>query len=270
MYKITTNKIWSALKLLSSKLSLETVGADPVIHEPASQLSFADDQQGMSKYRLRKSKETNIKNVIFDLGNVIVDLDVPKSDQQLYEITGRKYSDASKEDLKTFHDFETGRIAEDIFLNYFIGKSKKSVQALDVINAWNAMLVNIPWARLEMMRKLKDHYQVFILSNTNETHIRWTNHYIQTRYQEAGFKSFVHHALYSHQLQARKPDADIFEKVLATYQLVPQETIFFDDHPENVAGAKQLGIQAILVQPEDEIIHIVDRLLPAYVSKEAN
>ena len=211
---------------------------------------------------------TNVKNIIFDLGNVIVDLDIPKSDQLLFDLTGSRYHEASAEDLKVFHDFETGHLSEDLFLNYFIGKSDGRAQAIDVINAWNAMLVNIPWKRLEMMRKLMNNYQVFILSNTNETHIRWTNQYIQTRYREAGFKSFVHHALYSHILGERKPDETIFKKVLETYRLVPQKTIFFDDNFDNIQAAKQLGIQAIQVDPEDEILDMVDRLPAQHVSKK--
>ena len=91
---------------------------------------------------------------------------------------------------------------------------------------------------------------------------------LRTRYREAGFKSFVHHALYSHDLHARKPDTEIFEKVLQTYDLNPQETVFYDDNLENIQAANQIGIQAIQVHPEDEILAMVGHLPHAHVSKK--
>ena len=207
-----------------------------------------------------------IENVIFDLGNVIVDLNMPRAEAMLQELAGLSFMHAQGKDLDIFLQFESGLISEAIFLNYILSKSSRSVQAIDIIRAWNAMLGDIPLRRLEMMKKLQDRYRVYILSNTNETHIRYTQQHISTHYGASGFEAYVHHPFYSHDLKCRKPDAIIYEKVMEHAGIEPATTLFFDDHPDNIAAAQQAGIQAMLVDPNDEIIDIIEQVLPEDVA----
>ena len=209
-----------------------------------------------------------IENVIFDLGNVIVDLNMPRAEAMLQELAGLSFMHAKGKDLEIFLQFESGLISEAIFLNYILGKSPRSVQALDIIRAWNAMLGDIPLRRLQMMKELQDRYRVFILSNTNETHIRYTRQHISTHYGASGFEAYVHHPFYSHDLKCRKPDAIIYEKVMEHAGIEPATTLFFDDHPDNIAAAQKAGIQAMLVDPNDEIIDIIEQVLPEDVAQE--
>lgn len=201
------------------------------------------------------------KNLIFDLGNVIIDLDVPEGNRQMKETTGIGFLDATEEDLETFYDFEKGLISEAIFINYFIRRSTRPVQALDVIRAWNAMLVHIPLERLHMMKDLMDHFNIYVLSNTNETHVRWMGDYLSRTHDVSSLQPFAHKIFFSHELKLRKPDAEIYEVVLDQTKARPEETIFFDDHLRNVDAAKSVGIDAVHVDPQDEIIHVVEQVL---------
>ena len=201
------------------------------------------------------------KNLIFDLGNVIIDLDVPEGNRQMKETTGIGFLEATEEDLETFYDFEKGLIPEAIFINYFIRRSLKPVQALDVIKAWNAMLVRIPLHRLHMMKDLMDHHNVYILSNTNETHVRWMGDYLSRTHGVANLEPFAHQIFFSHELKLRKPDFEIYKAVLDQTNSRPEETVFFDDHIHNVEAAKSVGIEGVYVDPQDEITNVVDWVL---------
>ncbi len=206
-----------------------------------------------------------IQNLIFDLGNVIVDLDIQASEDLFFKHTGISFMTARGSDLKTFDDYECGLIPEAVFLNHFLKKSHK-LQAGDMISAWNAMLVDIPLQRVLMLKKLSTKYRVYILSNTNETHIRWVDRYLQERYEMKSFDEVVHKAFYSHQLHARKPDVEIYQKVIARTGVVPNETLFFDDNEMNVMAAHTLGVHAEIVSPGDEIVDLLPEILIKYGS----
>ena len=202
-----------------------------------------------------------IKNLIFDLGNVIVDLDLETSEELLRQLTGISWLNANAADLEIFLDFECGRIEEALFLNYLIDRSQNKVQAIDLIKAWNAMLVDIPLQRLLMLKHLKKEYQVYLLSNTNETHIRWVDQYLKTNYKISSLSDVVHTAFYSHELLCRKPDQEIYHQVLDRAGIKAEESVFFDDNHENIAAAHDLGIISIWVDPKDEITTVVPSIL---------
>lgn len=202
-----------------------------------------------------------IKNLIFDLGNVIVDLDLIASERLLQQLTGISWLNARAQDLEIFLDFECGRIPEALFLNYLIGQSKNGVQAIDLIKAWNAMLIDIPLQRLLMLKRLMKDYQVFLLSNTNETHIRWVDQYLKVNYKINNLTEVVHAAFYSHELLCRKPEKEIYQQVLDRANIKAEESVFFDDNHENIAAAQEMGIISVKVDPADEITTIVPSIL---------
>ncbi|MBK8502145.1 MAG: HAD family phosphatase [Saprospiraceae bacterium] len=205
-----------------------------------------------------------IKNLIFDLGNVIIDLDFAASENLLKEIVNISFLNPGKEDLEVFLDFECGQIPEAMFLNHFLKKSRGKAQAIDFIKAWTAMLAYIPHERLLMLQSLRDQFKVLILSNTNETHIRWVDQYLDENYQIAGLSSVVDFAFYSHDLKSRKPQREIYQKMLDLAQIDPVESIFFDDYYDNIIAAEEMGIHGFHVSPQDEIIDLVPKALALY------
>ncbi len=206
-----------------------------------------------------------IKNVIFDLGNVIIDLDIPRTWQSFEHLLGADFQDNLKKinaDRDIFIQYEIGRLTEQEFFDALRASTNMPVSIKQLKEAWNAMLLTVPKARLDMLTELKKKYNVYLLSNTNQTHIDFVHGYLKTVYNVTDFEGdFFHKPYYSHHINLRKPNADIYEFVLNDGKMNPKETIFFDDMPANIETAKQLGIQAVLHPVGAEIVDHVNSLL---------
>ena len=117
---------------------------------------------------------TKIKNIIFDLGGVILNLDYSKTVEEFNKIGFFNFEKVynQKKQSKIFDDFEKGEISNDKFISLIQQSEKLKIDENDFINAWNAMLLEIPKERIEFIKKLKKDYNIFLLSNTNEIHIK--------------------------------------------------------------------------------------------------
>lgn len=192
------------------------------------------------------------RNLLFDLGNVIIDLDVDGAFDRLNKLLR---NDASKLIIdKAVLDYECGRISTDIFINSILSQSHRSAQAIDVIEAWNSMLVRIPSYRLEMLRMLRYHYNVYLLSNTNALHLEWIHRYLVKSHGIKDFeKDHFDQAYYSHLIGDRKPLPSIFKYIIDDAFLTPALTLYMDDIQENLDVAKKLGFKTYLVKPQEDI-----------------
>ncbi|HEY2580871.1 MAG TPA: HAD family phosphatase [Mucilaginibacter sp.] len=198
----------------------------------------------------------NIKNIIFDYGNVIFSLDFSKGQQAWMalglENPGQFYGHKLQDSV--FDAFERGEITADAFREHIrkkIGNPLLSDQQID--NAWNSMLLGISEGNHELLLKVKSKYRTFLLSNINEIHYDFIHRYLKT---EFGFENNEHlfeKTYYSHLVGKRKPDAAIFEQVLKENNVNPAETLFIDDSPQHIATAKKLGIQTYLMTAPDSI-----------------
>ena len=201
-----------------------------------------------------------VKNIIFDLGNVIIDLDLDRSEQELKRIfgenMGEKLQVAGLENI--FTDYEKGLITETAFLENLQSIDPKAISKRKIIDAWNAMLLGTPLHRLQMLKKLKERYSVFLLSNTNATHLDWVYDDLHKTHGISDFEEqFFHKAFYSHLINRRKPDEDIYTFVLKDADLKPNETLFIDDNADNIAAANKLGIHTIQHQIGAEICEVI-------------
>ncbi len=207
----------------------------------------------------------HIKNIIFDLGNVIIDLDLARTESEFEALLGSDYRLAlQKHNLQTvFERYETGMIDENTFLNAMQQAAlPKVVQKTDIINAWNAMLLTIPAARFDMLLQLKQHYRVFLLSNTNKTHLDWVYNYLKTTYDIHDFEiRYFHKDYYSHLIHLRKPNVDIYEYVLQDANLKANESVFIDDVAANIEGAKLAGLHTIHHVVGAEIVDVMEVFL---------
>jgi len=187
------------------------------------------------------------QNIIFDLGNVIVDIDEARTFRALSDYleepgTGRIPSVL----VSIIHAYEQGFIQTPEFLNEILLHMPHGLLEEHLIQAWNAMLIDIPQHRLEMIKQLRGSYGVYILSNTNELHLEWVNHFLNQNYQMSCFDDIVDFALYSHHAQSRKPQAEIYHELLKRTRISAESAVFFDDKSENVEAAKLAGIDAHL------------------------
>jgi glucose-1-phosphatase len=201
-----------------------------------------------------------IKNIIFDLGNVIIDLDLKRSETELKRILGKDMRQklAEKGQADIFERYEMGLSSETNFLNTLQSIHNQPVAYRRLIDAWNAMLLRTPMHRLLFLEQLKEKYQVFLLSNTNQTHLDWVYDDLQKTYGITNFEErFFHKAYYSHLIHLRKPNANIYEYVLQDANILASETLFIDDNADNIAGAKSLGIQTIHHKIGAEIVSVL-------------
>jgi glucose-1-phosphatase len=192
------------------------------------------------------------KALLFDLGNVIIDLDINKAFESLQQLC-KPDADQSKID-KIILKYECGQVPTEIFINTILSQCYQDVQALDIIEAWNSMLLGIPEHRLEMLSRLKQNYPVHLLSNTNWLHLEWVHRYMKAAHKVDDFENkYFNKAYYSHLVGDRKPKPSMFWHVIEDASLTPSETLYMDDVQENINTAAEIGFQTYLVKPGEEI-----------------
>lgn len=194
---------------------------------------------------------TPILNLLFDLGNVLIDIDIPGAQDRIRQLLRDDASSTLIEN--TLIEYECGRISTDIFLNKMISQSRREVQALDIIEAWNSMLIGMPPSRIEMLEQLHPLYSLYVLSNTNELHLEWVHRYVKREYGLNRFEDFFVTAYYSHQVGDRKPNASVFQYILADAGIQPSDTLFMDDMADNLETAARLGFHTHHVTQGEDV-----------------
>ena len=207
---------------------------------------------------------TKIKNIIFDLGNVIIDLDIPRTRQEMERLMRHpdKMSSVFEDLEKAIHVYEVGDLSDELFINTLIKHAHPHVYAQQVIRAWNAMLIDIPIERLEFLNELREAgYKTFLLSNTNNIHLEWVNKYMMKNYDLPSLDSYFDKSYYSHLIRRRKPDISCFEYVLADAEINAEESLFIDDLFHNIEGAKQAGLHTIYLTGGHDVISTLKSFL---------
>lgn len=196
--------------------------------------------------------KNKIKNLLFDLGNVIIDIDIDGVKERLQSML-RTDADVAMIQ-KALIDYECGRISTEIFINHILRQSDRKFQAIDVIEMWNGMLIGIPRYRLIMLEMLRLNYNVYLLSNTNELHLEWVHRYVKRAHKVSNFEeSYFDQAFYSHLIGDRKPNASIFKYVSKEVFMTPEHTLFMDDMEENLVAAAELGFHTYQIKPGEEV-----------------
>ncbi|KAF9169858.1 hypothetical protein BGX21_006743 [Mortierella sp. AD011] len=200
----------------------------------------------------------SIKNLIFDLGNVILRIDQNASANSLKALGATDFPTlAQHHDIKAIVDYEVGKISSAEFRSAIRSSTNlpDTVTDEEFDKAWNTMLLDFPKGRLEFVRSLKKDYgyKVYLLSNTNATHIEYVDKICLKDYQEDSLSPFFDKIYYSHDIGYRKPSKEAFEHILKDQNLVASETLFLDDMLENVEAAKKCGLQAAQVDADTDL-----------------
>ena len=187
--------------------------------------------------------------LIFDLGNVIIDLDYNRA----FELIASQVPTWHQSSLNEFYRtgfqqaFEKGEIDSLTFRNEVRAYFGETWEDKKVDELWNSILGKIPQKRLELLKNLKEHYQLAVLSNTNAIHIDAVYQMLKTDHQMDRFEPLFDKIFYSHEMGLAKPSTEIYEKMLAELGAKADRVIFFDDLEANVKGAASVGIQAVHV-----------------------
>ena len=210
-----------------------------------------------------------LKNLIFDLGDVIIPIDMGAPIRNFSTLAGLPEADVTAlwKQHNLWHQYETGLVDDEAFrqsVRQLLRQNDPEASdnavgdrwADEVIDtAWNTILLELPVERIERIEKLKasGKYRLFLLSNTNAIHIRQVNKML-TALEKPPLESFFERVFLSHEIRMAKPARAIYQHVLTEAHLVAEETAFFDDNAANIEAAAALGIRAVHVMPPKTII----------------
>ena len=191
-----------------------------------------------------------IKNLIFDFGDVFINLDKKGAMENALNLFG--INTISDEIHAMNALYEQGLISTDEFLEFYL-ENFPNLDKDSLLDSWNHILLDFPNLRLDFLEQLatEKKYKLILLSNTNELHMNWVKENIGF-YEE--FKSYFDAFYLSHEIQLRKPNANIFEFVLNENKIKAEESLFIDDTEENIISASKLGIHTWHLNPETDDI----------------
>ena len=188
-----------------------------------------------------------IKNIIFDLGGVLLNLDFKRTEKAFFQLGIADFEDyfAKAKQMGVFDEFEIGKISESEFCEQLRAASGINKTNAEIIEAWNSMLLDFPLVRKKLLLALKSKFSISLLSNTNETHVRSFVKTIQTDLNEDSLTPLFHAVHYSNEIGYRKPNTAAFQYVLDQNNYLAEETLFLDDSIQHIEGARNCGIRAI-------------------------
>ena len=197
----------------------------------------------------------DFKNIIFDFGGVLIDIDYQRcvrSFQKLgFDDFDNWYSQLVQNDL--FDDLETGRISPDEFREKIRQASKFRLTDAVIDAAWNSILTGLPPENILLLSRLRPHYRLFLLSNTNAIHETAFTAMIAEEYGRNILPELFERIYFSHHIGMRKPHPEIFLHVLKENNLTAAETLFIDDSPQHIEGAKKTGLQTLFLEKGKKI-----------------
>ena len=196
-----------------------------------------------------------IKNIIFDLGGVILNLNYQLTSSAFKKLGVKNFDNyySQKEQVDLFNSFEKGLISSNEFVLSVQKILPKNISKNNIISAWNSMLLNLPQKRILLLKELRKSFRLFLLSNTNEIHIEFFEKQMQEAGQLETYYNCFEKIHYSSRIKYRKPDKECFEYVLKENKLEPKETLFIDDSIQHIISARKLGINSYHLHENENI-----------------
>jgi glucose-1-phosphatase len=196
--------------------------------------------------------------IIFDLGGVLLNLDYDLTENAFISLGmknfGESYSQLQQTQL--FDRFERGEVSSFHFINQLLDRLPTGTNANQVVHAWDAMILDFPVNRLQSLEELSKKYRLFLLSNTNDLHIDAVRRSLEKTVGHRNLEQYFEKTYFSSAIGMRKPDQNIFEFVCTENGLDPQKTLFIDDSPQHVKGAKDVGLNAVLLPKNQEVFEL--------------
>ncbi|MFB0924190.1 MAG: HAD-IA family hydrolase [Vicingaceae bacterium] len=190
-----------------------------------------------------------IKNIIFDLGGVLLNLNYNLTKQAFVKLGVQDYDShfTQSNQILLFDAFETGKISENDFFEQLRILTGINFSEEELLTAWNAMLLDFPIQRKDILLNLKKEFNISLLSNTNESHIRAFTKIIQKEIGLDSLEPLFDSVHYSNEIGFRKPTEEAFKHVLEHNSYVAEQTLFLDDSAQHLEGAKRCGIQTVFI-----------------------
>jgi len=203
-----------------------------------------------------------IKNIIFDLGGVLLNIDPEKTIeafsklgmQQLIGDKGLTY------DREIFYQMEQGKITSEEFRNGIRQLLPSQVSSDEIDDAWTAMLLDFPAVRVELLKKLRNDYKIYLFSNTNAIHVE-KFHSIYRNQHGFEVSTLFEKDFYSNEIGYRKPMPESFHEIVKLSGIRPHESLFIDDSLQNVESANAVGFKGFWLEPGQKIEEIFQHYL---------
>lgn len=197
-----------------------------------------------------------IDAIVFDLGGVIIDLDFQRSFDQFAALSGKSPKEIREGIFESglLHRYEKGEFSDLEFLAEIEGVFGLTCDQAAIEEAFLALLLTIPPARIELISNLSKDYRLFVLSNTSSIHYKEVNAILKRDTGHEHLDHLFEKVFLSFELCLLKPHQEIYTAVLEAAQLNPQRTLFLDDNTDNLKGAAALGIRTALVSKEQSIL----------------
>lgn len=202
-------------------------------------------------------KSKGIKNLLIDLGGVLINLDRQRCIENFEKLGLRNV-----EDLLDFSSpngllmqQEKGLITPAEFRNGVREMIGKTVSDKQIDAAWNSFLVDIPMYKLDLLLKLREKYVVYLLSNTNDIHWKWACKHLFP-YRTFKVEDYFEKAYLSYEMHLAKPEPEIFQTILEDAGIAPNQTLFIDDSEINCKTAQELGISTYTAKAGEDWSHL--------------
>lgn len=216
---------------------------------------------------MQKENNFQIKNIILDLGGVILDVSYEGAVNAFKRLGVENFDElfSKKKQEHFFDNYEKGIIADEEFRDEIRKHIPKLLSDEQIDKAWNELIYTVPPPRMEFLMHLRNKYRLFLLSNTNKIHIKAFTEILDNQFGKNIFMQLFDKIYFSCNVHMRKPDAEIFEFVINENKLKTEETIFIDDSIQHVEGAKKAGLPAYHLDLSKDTL---ETLLPKILSEQ--
>ncbi len=247
---IDTN-LWDEARVFIGNSVLESGVEAPILKNKKLENSIAISSDILDYY-VNSSNTKTIKNLLFDFGDVFINLDKTATLRELHKLGATEITPEMDVMNKKY---EKGLVTTDEFVAFYQTIFPNTTeQALK--ESWNAILLDFPEYRLEFLEKLAKKYPIYLLSNINDLHLSWIKNSLGKKFYNR-FLACFKKVYYSHEINLRKPDNSIFEYLLNDANIVASETVFVDDTLENIEKAIELGFKTWCINPiTDDIVNL--------------
>lgn len=203
----------------------------------------------------------NIKNILFDFGGVLYDIRYENIADAFrkYDIPDfeKHYTKACQSSF--IDDLETGKISVPQFRNCIRESIGKPLSDKQIDDAWNAILIGMPRNHFELLYKLKDKYNLYLFSNTNQINYDLFHYQMIEQFGFDIFSTLFKKVYLSFEIGQKKPAVEAFQYVINDAGINPAETLFIDDSPQHIEGAKKAGLNAFHLKDEVDVTELFDK-----------
>ncbi len=195
--------------------------------------------------------------ILLDFGNVVINIDPDLTFQAFADLTGKTIENVKKRmaDGQVFRRYETGLFSDDDFREIIRQTLGYPLNDYEIDKAWNALLLDVPYERIELVMDLRSKMPVYLLSNTSNIHIEACNRYFKEQFGIPTVSGLFDKTFYSYEMGLWKPENEIYHEVCKQTGFNAEKILFVDDNELNIAAAKDLNFNTIHLIPPDNILN---------------